>query len=89
MDQRYRPVEVDAILGRVIEEVGEVMEEAWRLLHALGKIERHGFQAEDPHTGLRYNNAAAALSAIGGLLRELADLSDALGEAGRVLKERA
>ena len=89
MDNRYRPVEVDAILGRAIEEVGEVIQEAGRFLHALGKIERHGFQVEDPYTGLRYNNAADALQAIGEIQREIGDLSDALGQAADVLKKRA
>ena len=89
MDNRYRPIEVDGILGRAIEEVGEVMQEAGKFLHALGKIERHGFQTRDPHTGLWYNNAADACRAIDGLLREMGDLHDALKQAVDVLRERA
>jgi hypothetical protein len=66
----------DEKVGRTIEEIGEVMVEAGKLLHALGKAQRHGWTPSA--NGVDYDNAADAVSAINRLNAEIADLHEML-----------
>jgi hypothetical protein len=74
-------------VGRTIEEIGEVMTEAGKLLHALGKAQRHGWTPSAD--GVDYDNATDALVAICDLRRELHDLWQMLTEIEPGLAEHA
>lgn len=63
MDTRYLPTTLDGKIARYLEEIGET-------LQVLGKIGRNGMVAQDPYTGIAYDNRAA-------LRREIKDLQDA------------
>jgi NTP pyrophosphatase (non-canonical NTP hydrolase) len=58
------PVTFEGKVGKVIEEAGEV-------LQAIGKAQRHGWQAEDPVTGIKYDN-------LSDLKNELLDLQHSI-----------
>lgn len=77
-DTRYLPETLDGKISHVVEEIGEVMERAGGALQAIGKIGRHGFRSTDPHTGITYTNARAAVRQLENLLPELEDLRDAV-----------
>lgn len=89
MDPRYLPDTRNGKIAHAIEEIGEVQEQAGRLLQALGKIARYGFRSTDPHTQVEYNNAQAALTALEYLCVELADLERALGRLHPELRAEA
>ena len=71
MDVRYLPASLEGKVGRLEEEIGEV-------LQAKGKISRHGWFATDPHTGIEYNNKMQLLNEIDDLIHAAQMLRDAL-----------
>lgn len=74
MNTAKLPTTDDAKPSHTIEECAEVIRELADITHAVSKLRRFWSLAEDPQTGLVYDNAAAVRDAILRLESELDDL---------------